>query len=108
MFRRNQKLMETIHANQLVMLAKLDAILKREATMAVDVSKIQADVAAQTTVTQSAVALLQQLTDALKNIPPSTDPQTQAAIDALAQSIEANTASLADAITKNTPTPFGS
>jgi hypothetical protein len=65
---------------------------------------LQNDVAAETTEEQSAITLLNGLTvqiAALKTT--QTDPATAAAIDALASQVTANTASLATAVTTNTP-----
>jgi hypothetical protein len=68
-----------------------------------DLSKLQADVTAILGAEKSAVALLNSLGDAVKAIPPSTDPATQAALDALAGQIEAGTADLAAAVAANQP-----
>ena len=78
---KNAGLLESIHANQLVMIGMLRQILTQETTMAVDLSKLTAEVTNNTTVTSSVVALLTQLTALIKAIPPSTDPTTQAALD---------------------------
>jgi hypothetical protein len=69
----------------------------------IDLTKITADVAANTNAVNSAASLLQELTALVKAIPPSSDPVTQAAIDNLATTMEANTANLANAIVTNTP-----
>jgi len=70
-----------------------------------DFSKLQADVAAQTTVIAGVQTLLanlvQQISD-LKNAGTS-DPAVQAAIDSLATSVEANNAALSAAVAANTP-----
>ena len=71
--------------------------------MALDLSKIQADVTAQQGTVNSAVTLLQQLVAAINAISTS-DPQTQAQLDSLAASIEANTTALANAVAAN-PVP---
>lgn len=72
--------------------------------MALDFSKLQADVAAEQTVVDSVVALLeklaQELRDALAGVP---DPAAQAAIDDVAAKLEAHTAALAAAVAANTP-----
>ncbi len=71
--------------------------------MAVSLDALTAEVARNTTVEGSVVALLQQLTALIKAIPPSTDPATQAALDGLVATITANDSALADAVTANTP-----
>lgn len=70
-----------------------------------DLSKLQADVTAQTDTIQSAVTLLSGLSQqiaALKNAGTS-DKATQDAIDALASTVEQNSQALAAAVTANTP-----
>lgn len=65
---------------------------------------LQAAVAADTTVEQSAVTLLTGLSvqiAALKTT--QTDPATGAAIDALVTQVKSNSSNLADAVTTNTP-----
>ncbi len=62
--------------------------------------EIQADVAANTDATNSAIALLTALHDQLTAAIASGDP---AALQAVADGIAANTASLAAAVTANTP-----
>lgn len=71
--------------------------------MAIDLTKITAEVAANTTVTGSVVALVQNLAAIIKAIPPSTDPQTQAALDALTATLNSNDTTIASAVTANTP-----
>lgn len=88
--------------------SKLNRLINQEAQMAVDVSAITAEVQRNTTVTQSVVQLVQNLADQLANIPPSTDPQTQAAIDGLKATLTANDDAIAAAVTANTKTPAGS
>lgn len=63
-------------------------------------SDIQSAVAAQNTVEQSVVSLLQNLTSEIKAAQASSDP---AAMDAVVASIEANTKVLSDAVSANTP-----
>lgn len=63
-----------------------------------DLTQLQAAVAAETTVNESAVALLGQLAQLIRDA--AGDP---AALAALADSIEQNTQSLSDAVTANTP-----
>jgi uncharacterized protein YoxC len=72
-----------------------------------DLTKLQADVAAQATVVESVHTLLTSLSAeivALKG-QVSNDPATQAAVDALAASVEQNSAALAAAVTANTDAP---
>lgn len=76
--------------------------LKREIHhMALDLTQLQADVAAETTIDQSAIQLLNTLAQELRDS--IGDP---AALDALASQIEANSANLAAAVAANTaPAP---
>lgn len=90
-----------------VISSKLDILIKGETGMAVDITKIQAEIANNTTVTASVVALVQSLAAQIKAIPPSSDPTTQAALDTLTQTLTANDATLAAAVTSNTSTPAG-
>lgn len=63
-----------------------------------------ADVAAEDTVIDSAVALLQGLTTEITSLKTTqTDPTTAAKIDALAKDVETKTAALSTAVTANTP-----
>jgi hypothetical protein len=77
---------------------QLDRILEGERTIMADLSTLEADVAAETTVEKSAIALLTQLADLLKSA--GTDPVKLAALH---DTITANTAALAAAVTANTP-----
>ena len=80
--------------------AKLDTLLQKEIQMALSLDDIQAKVTAETTVTQSAVVLLQSLSAqivSLKNSP--------AKLQALADSIDAQSTALAAAVAANTPAP---
>ena len=95
--------LETIHQNQLVMIAMLGSLLTKEAKMAIDLTSITASVATQTTVNASITQLLDNVTAALAAIPPSTDPATQAAITALQTTIDTNNAAIAADVVKNTP-----
>jgi hypothetical protein len=103
--------------NQL--LARLESLMTSiddmKATLQAKIDKLTADVAAESTVEQSAVALLQglsasvgslkqQLADAIAAGGDASVLQPIAdAADALASSIESNTASLSAAVTANTP-----
>jgi hypothetical protein len=91
--------------------AKIDALglmmkshLKQENAMAVDLAQIQADVGKNADVVQSAVILLSGLKSQIEGLKAqvSSDPQSQAAIAALSQSLEAQTKALADAVAANT------
>jgi len=65
---------------------------------------LQADVEAETTVEKSAVTLLTGLTAQIAALKTTqTDPNTAAAIDALAQSVEGATADLSAGVVANTP-----
>lgn len=77
---------------------KLDLLLQKEKIIMADLATLEADVAAETAADQSAIVLLKGLKDALDAA--GTDP---AKLAALSQSIEANTAALAAAVTANTP-----
>lgn len=99
----DESLLETIHANQLVMLGMLRQLLKQENAMAIDLSKITAEVANNTSVTNSVVQLVQNLAAEIKAIPPSNDPATQAALDQLTATLTANDGTIATAVTANTP-----
>ncbi len=68
--------------------------------MAGELAQLQTDVAAQTDVVSSAVVLLTGLKAALDAAIASGNP---AALQALSASLEANTKSLSDAVTVNTP-----
>ena len=100
---RSWDLLQTIHANQLIMLRMLRRILNEEDQKAIDLTAITADVAANTSAANSAIQLLNNLTAIIKAIPPSNDPTTQAALDSLAQTLEANNTAIANAVTANTP-----
>lgn len=82
-------------ANQKTIFSKLEAIM---ATLA----DIQAAVAAEKTVEDSAVALLEQLVTELKAAMAGNDP---VAMQALVDQISANTQTLAAAVTANTQPP---
>ena len=91
--------------------SKLDALalmmtsqLEQENAMAVDLAQIQADVGKNADVVQSAVILLSGLKSQIEGLKGqvSSDPQSQAAIAALSQSLEAQTKALADAVAANT------
>ena len=98
-------MLTTLHANQIVMISMLNQLLAKEAKMAIDLTAMTAEVANNTTVEGSVLSLLSQLTTMIQNIPPSTDPVTQAALNALVGTLSSNDAALAAAVTANTPPP---
>jgi hypothetical protein len=75
--------------------------------MAIDLSKLQDEVTKSSTVTQSVVALIQNLAAQIDAIPASSDPTTQAALDQLVDTLNANDTALATAVTSGTRTPAG-
>lgn len=103
----DSRLLWMILANQQTMIGMLQRILNEESDMAVDVSKLTAEVQNNSTVTGSVIALLQQLTTMINNIPPTTDKATQDAIDQLAATLSANDQTIADAVVANTPAAQG-
>ena len=90
---------------------KLDAILNNQFNilkgierMALDISKLQAAVAAETTVEQSAVTLIGTLAGEIQTlINASGNTVDPAALQALVDQMTASQASLAAAVTANTP-----
>lgn len=83
--------------------AKLDQISNKEATMAIDLTKITAEVANNTAVDASIEQLVQNLAAQIAAIPVSTDPATQAALDQLAATLGSNDSAIAAAVVANTP-----
>ncbi len=72
--------------------------------MAIDITKLQAAVAQETTVQQSAIVLLGALTTEIKSISAgTTDAATQASLDALVATMNTNNPALAAAVAQNTP-----
>ena len=96
-------LLQTLHANQLTLLNRLNAITGKEDQMAVNLDALTAEVQRNTDVEKSVVALVQSLVTQLNAIPPSSDPATQAAIDGLKQTLSDNDDAIAAAVTANTP-----
>jgi hypothetical protein len=96
-------LLQTLHANQLNMIGMLRRILNQENIMAIDLTTITAEVANNTSVAGSVVTLLQNLTTIIQNIPASTDPVTQAALDQLTATLSGNDTTVAAAVVSNTP-----
>lgn len=77
-----------------------DRLERQQEILMADLSTLQADVEAQTTVIDSAKALLAQLAQKIRDA--AGDP---AALAQLATDLEANTQGLADAVQANTPDP---
>lgn len=85
-----------------LILALLHRITRQENTMAIDLTKMNAEIAANTTVTSSVVALVNNLAAQIAALS-TTDPATQAQIDALVQTLSSNDTTIAAAVTANTP-----
>lgn len=92
-----------ILANQRVILRMLQTLLAKENKMAINLDALTAEVTNNTNVTQSIVKLVQNLAAQIAAIPPSNDPQTQAALDALTATLTSNDGAIAAAVTANTP-----
>ena len=90
-----------------IVIGLLNRLISQEKEMAIDLTKLTAEVANNTTVETSVVALLGQLTAIIKAIPPSTDPTTQAALDQLTATLTTNDSTIAAAVTANTPAAPG-
>jgi hypothetical protein len=85
-------------------LALLILVVKKESAMALDLTKLTADVQKQTDVVDSVETLLTGLSQAITDLKNQTsDPAVQQALDALATQIESNSQKLSDAVTANTP-----
>ena len=89
--------------NQSTMLALLSEILQKENKMAIDLTAMTAEVANNTSVTASVEQLVTNLVAQIAAIPPSSDPVTQAALDALTATLSGNDTSIAAAVVANTP-----
>jgi hypothetical protein len=85
------------------MVDMLSQILKVDKMAAVDIAAITAGVTRNTSVLDSTVLLINNLTALIKAIPPSTDPVTQAALDQLTATLTANDDAAAAAVVANTP-----
>lgn len=86
----NSGLLQTIHANQLVIIGMLRALTTQGNTMAIDLTALQAEVANNTTVEGKVAAALSQLVAIIQSMPVSTDPATQAAINAVVATLSSN------------------
>jgi len=80
----------------------LKQILHKENQIMATIQDVQAAVAAESTVDDSIITLLNGIVQQLKDALATGNP---AALDAVVQSIQANTAKLQAAVTANTPTP---
>ncbi len=89
--------------NQYVIMRMLQQIHKELDMATIDLSKITQEVTNNTSVTQSVVQLLTNLTTIINNIPPSTDPVTQQNLDALTAALTSNDNTIAGAVVQNTP-----
>lgn len=84
---------------------KINQILEIVQKIMVDLTALTAAVAQETTVDNSAIALLKALTAEIASISASsTDPATQTALNALVTTVNGNVAGLAAAVSANTPT----
>ena len=79
---------------------KLNLVLTQEAKIMASIGDVQSAVSAETTVVASVVTLLNQLSTLLKAAIASGDPT---ALGTVVDAINANAASLAAAVTANTP-----
>jgi C4-dicarboxylate transporter len=99
-----RELLNTLHANQLVIIAKLDQLLTQETKMAVDLTALTAEVANNTTVDGSIVTLLDNIVTQLQAIEAgSGDAATQTALNALVATLQNNDSGIAAAVVANTP-----
>lgn len=80
-------------------LSILEQVLSGVTKMAGELDRLSSEVAENTSVTQSAITLLGNLSEQLRAL--ANDP---AAINALADTLDANSNALAAAVTANTPT----
>lgn len=90
--------------------AKLDLILKKlegmMATLEEKIASLETAVNEETSVDESVVALLTNLTAMVADLKSNqTDPATAARIDALVAQVQANKTKLSEAVTANTPAP---
>jgi hypothetical protein len=97
-FHRVDERLSRIEAQNRVLLSIVRKMQKQETTMATDLTALTAAVAADTDVDNSAIILLNQLSQMLKDA--ATDPQ---AIADIAAALDANSAALAAAVVANTP-----
>ena len=69
--------------------------------MAISLDALTAEMAKNTDTSGKVIALLQKLVAEITAIPTSTDPATQAALDALTATLTANDAAIAAEVTKD-------
>jgi hypothetical protein len=96
-------LLNQIYVNQQNILDQLNVIKGKGTQMAINLDALTAEVQRNTDVEKSVLALVGNLVTQLNAIPPSSDPTTQAALDALKQTLSDNDDALAAAVTANTP-----
>ncbi len=101
-------LIQRIDTNVTTVNSKLNQLLTEqqnmETTMAIDFAAANAEIARNTDVVTSVKALLADLTQKIADLKTATtDPATQAAIDALVASLKANDDTAAAAVVANTP-----
>ena len=89
--------------NQGTIITLLNEVLQMENKMAIDLTAMTAEVANNTSVTASVEQLVTNLVAQIAAIPPSSDPVTQAALDALTATLSGNDTSIAAAVAANTP-----
>ncbi len=94
---------DTVLANQRVIISMLQRVLNQEKQMAIDLTAVTAEVANNSSVTASVVQLLNNLTAIIKAIPPSSDPVTQAALDQLTTVLASNDTTVAAKVVESTP-----
>ena len=94
---------DRIEAKLVSLTILVNQVLKQENKMAIDLTSLTAEVANSTTVTASVKQLIENLAAQIAAIPPSTDPVTQAALDALTSTLATNDAAIAAAVLANTP-----
>ncbi len=85
-----------------ILATKLNTIIGQENKMAVDVSALTSEVTRNSSVTASVVQLVNNLAAQIAAIPPSSDPATQAALDALKTTLSSNDDAIAAAVVANT------
>lgn len=89
--------MKQLNANITALISNLK---QQETAMSAEMDRLTASVQRNTSVTDSALALISGLADQVRNAASSGDP---AALNALADQIDAESQKLADAVTANTP-----
>ena len=95
--------LDKLLAGQGELLRLVGQLSTMEAKMAISLAAITAEVTNNTNVTASVVTLVQNLAAQIAAIPQSSDPTTQAALDALTATLTNNDTAIATAVTANTP-----